>query len=224
MKLYGIKITAFALVILLSISSCGNMIIDQENDSTELSATVASPSDESADLEHSYGLIPGSGDLLPDGVLVSMDDGAGLTYLDADGQVLLEIETPGIGSADPENVVVAGTVIPGKSLPSIIYHSWEPEQALMANTGGRISTLRQVTSFLSVIGAPGQSVIAFSEVIINPDNFPHSFLYAGGAANLGGIESFYDLIDEPTYMRAHPTHFKEISHNYPSFYQIIFHI
>jgi len=204
MNFFKIKIIAIALVALLSISSCQTTPIYLTDDNAEVPEAAALLEDEITKLEDSSIQIPGSGDLLPDGVLVSINGDAGLTYLGTDGQVLSEIETPGIGFADPENVVAAGAVIPGKQLPPIIYRSWEPEQALMVNAGGQISTLRRVSSFLSIIGAPGQSAVAFSEVIISPDNFPHSFLYAGDAVNLGSAESFYDLIDEPAYLALIP--------------------
>lgn len=211
MKFHRIKITAIALVILLSITSCQNMTIDLTDDITEVTDTTTSQIDESAKSYEPASEITGSGDLLPDVVLVSMDDGVRLTYLDIDGQVLLEIETPGIGSADPENVVITGPIIPGKSLPPVIYRIWEPEQALMVNTGGQISILRQTDSFLSLSGAPGQTAVSFSEVMISPDNFPHSFLYAGNTANLGSVESFYDLIDEPSYMALMPVGVKAVN-------------
>jgi len=81
----------------------------------------------------------------------------------------------------------------------------------MANTNGHISTLRQTNSFHSLTGATGQSALAFSEVLINSDNLPHSFLYAGNTANLSSVGSFYDLIDEPTYMALMPVGVEAVS-------------
>ena len=204
MKFYKTKKISIALLILLSISSCQNMAINLTDDSDGEPEAITPPIEENAKPEDTPVEIPGSGDLLPDGVLVSMDDAAGLIYLDVKGQILSEIETPGIGSADPENVAIAGTIIPGQPLPPIIYRSWEPEQALMINSDGQISTLRLTNSFLSLSGAPGQTAVAFSEVKISSNNFPHSFLYAGNTANIESVESFYDLIDEPTYMALMP--------------------
>ena len=210
MKIYKIKITTIALVTLLSISSCQNMAIDLADDNTKMPNTISSRADENSEIEDSAARITDIGDLLPDGVLVNMDNGIGLTYLDGNGQILSEIQTPGIGFANPENVVIAGVVIPGQPLPPIIFRSWEPEQALMANTDGHISTLRQTNSN-SLIGAPGQSTLAFSEVMISSDNFPHSFLYAGNLSNLNRIGSFYDMIDKPTYMTLMPVGIEAIS-------------
>lgn len=199
MNLKKIIITTIAWIALLAFSSCQNVTIDFADDA-EVPETTTFQADESNQVENLPAETTLSRDLLPDGVLVNTDNGVGLTYLDVNGQILSEIQTPGVGFTDPGNVAIAGKVIPGGPLPPIIYHSWEPESALMANTNSQISTLRGTNSFLSLIGAPGQSALAFSEVIISLDNFPHSFLYAGNAINLGGIESFYDLIDEPAYM------------------------
>ena len=201
MNFKKIIVTTIALVILLASSSCQNVTIDLADEDTKTPDVATSKTDESNETEDFPAEITGSGDLLPDGVLVNTDNGVGLTYLDVNGQILSEIQTPGIGgSADPGNVAIAGTITPGQPLPPIIYRSWEPEGALMANTNGQTSTLRLTNSFLSLNVAPGQSALAFSEVMISPDNFPHSFLYAGNTANLDSVGSFYDLIDEPTYM------------------------
>ena len=204
MNFRKILINTIALIALLAFSSCQNVAIDLADNDTVMPDAASSQTDESNETEDFPAEIMGGGDLLPDGVLINTDNGVGLTYLDVNGQILSEIQTPGIGFADPGNVAIAGKVIPGGPLPPIIYRSWEPEGALMVNTNGHISTLRQINSFLSLKGAPGQSALAFSEVMISPDNFPHSFLYAGNAANLGSIESFYDLIDEPAYMALIP--------------------
>jgi len=211
MNFKKILTTTIAFVTLLSISSCQNMTIDLADDSAEMQDTTASQADESSDLEDSSAEITGGGDLLPDGVLVNTDNGIGLTYLDSNGQILSEIQTPDIGFADPENVAIAGPVIPAQPLPPIIYYGWEPERVLMANTNGHISAVRQTNSFHSLTGAPGQSALAFSEVLINSDNFPHSFLYAGNTANLSSVGSFYDLIDEPTYMALMPVGVEAVS-------------
>ena len=201
MNFKKIILITIILVILLAVSSCQNVTIDLAGEDAKTPDAAASKMDESDETEDFPAEIIGSGDLLPDGVLVNTDNGVGLTYLDVNGQVLSEIQTPGIGgSVDPENVAIAGTVTPGQPLPPIIYRSWEPEVALMVNTNGQTSTLRITNSFLSLNVAPGQSALAFSEVMISPDNFPHSFLYAGNTANLDSVGSFYDLIDEPTYM------------------------
>jgi len=206
-----IIITTIALVTLFSFSSCQNGSIDLADDNTEMIDTTTTQEDENSELENSTDKNTISGDLIPDGVLINTDNGVGLTYLDTNGQILSEIQTPGIGYVDPDSVAVAGAIIPGQSLPPIIYRSWEPEQALMANTNGQISTLRLTNSFLSLKAAPGQSAIAFSEVMYSPENFPHSFLYAANSINSGNVESFYDLIDEPTYMALMPAGIEAIN-------------
>jgi len=211
MNFKKIIINTIALVALLVFSNCQNVTIDLADEDAKNPDAAISQADENKKTEDFPAETTGSGDLLPDGVLVNTDNGVGLTYLDVNGQILSEIQTPGIGFTDPDNVAIAGTVIPGGPLPPIIYRSWEPGSALMANTNGHISTLRDTNSFLSLNGAPGQSALAFSEVIISPDNLPHSFLYAGNTANLGSVESFYDLIDEPTYMALMPVGIEAIN-------------
>jgi hypothetical protein len=204
MNFKKITINTIALAALLAFSNCQKETIDLADDNAEVPDAATSQADESSEAEDFPAEITVSEDLLPDGVLINTDNGVGLTYLDGNGQILSEIQTPGIGFTDPGNVAITGPVNPAQPLPPIIYYGWEPEQALMANTNGHISTVRQTNSFLSLKGARGQSALAFSEVMINTDNFPHSFLYTGNTANLGSVGSFYDMIDEPTYMALKP--------------------
>ena len=205
-----IIITTIALVTLFSFISCQNGSVDLADNNTEILDTITTQ-DENSELENSTEKNIISGDLIPDGVLINTDNGVGLTYLDTNGQILSEIQTPGIGYVDPDSVAFAGAIIPGQPLPPIIYRSWEPEQALMVNTNGQISTYRLTNSFLSLKAAPGQSAITFSEVMYSPENFPHSFLYAANSTNSGNVESFYDLIDEPTYMALMPAGIEAIN-------------
>jgi hypothetical protein len=154
MNFKKIIVITIVLVILLAVSSCQNVTIDLAGEDAKTQDAATSKTDANNETENFPAEIIGSGDLLPDGVLVNTENGVGLTYLDVNGQILSEIQTPGIGgSVDPENVAIAGTVTPGQPLPPIIYRSWEPEGALIGNT-----------------------------------------------ANLDSVGSFYDLIDEPTYM------------------------
>jgi hypothetical protein len=194
-----------ALCTLLLFTSCGSVKVDLADGQPDANDAVVDSSSEDVVLVEDK-----SGDLIPDGVLVNTDNQASLTYFDANGQKITEIQTPGIGSADPDNVAIAGPVIPGQPFPPVIYRSWEPEQALMANTNGQVSTLRQTKSFLSITGAPGQSALVFSEVQINADNFPHAFLFSGNPESLATISAFYDLIDAPTYWALKPAGIKTV--------------
>jgi len=211
MNFKKITITTIALVTLFSFISCQNGQTDLADGNTEMAEPATSQESENSELENPIVDITISGDLIPDGVLVSTDNDDGLIYLDSNGQILSEIHTPGIGYIDPDSITIAGAIIPGQPLPPIIFRSWEPEQGLMANTNGQISTLRLTNSFLSLKAAPGQSAIAFSEVLYSPENFPHSFLYAGNSTNLNSVGSFYDLVDEPTYMALMPAGIEAIN-------------
>jgi hypothetical protein len=199
MKIRKTPIYLIALFTLLLFTGCGSVKVDLAGRQQDAPGAVEDSSSEDVVLKEDK-----SGDLIPDGVLVNTDNQVSLTYLDPNGQILTEIQTPGIGSAEPDYVVIAGPVIPGQPFPPVIYRSWEPEQALMANSSGQVSTLRQTNSFLSIIGAPGQSALVFSEVQINAENFPHAFLFSGNLENLGTIGAFYDLVDAPNYWALKP--------------------
>jgi len=152
-----------------------------------------------------------SDNLIPDGVLISTGNEASLTYLNENGQVMNEFQTPGIISVDREDVAIAGMFGQDASYPPIIYHSWLPDQGLMININGSVGTLRQTPSFFAIAGSPGQPAAAFSEVIINTDNNPESFLYAGNLENLGEVGYFYNLVDEPYYWALKPVGIQTVS-------------
>jgi len=144
-----------------------------------------------------------SGSLVPAGAFVNTQDGMGLSYVNAAGQLITELKTPGIASADSKEVHVAGTIPSGPIYTPLVYRSWDPQQAIMINVNDTITTLRKSDGFFAMSGAPGQSAIAFSEVQMDGDE-PHSYLYAGNTDNLGDVSAFFDLIDAPTYMALMP--------------------
>jgi hypothetical protein len=151
-----------------------------------------------------------SGDLIPDGVLISTGSENSLTFLDTQGVVMREIETPGIITVGQEDVAIAGPILPDGPFPTVVYHSWLPVQALMTNTNGVIETQRAFDTFSALIGAPGQSALAFSEVRYNTENHPHGFLYAATSENLASVPAFFDLVDEPFYWVLKPVGVKTI--------------
>jgi hypothetical protein len=187
-----------ALVILLAFTSCEAVQIEGTNEGQEIPDPAQSKTEEKITTEDR------SGDLIPDGVLVNTDNQVSLTFLDSEGHITSEIQTPGIGAPDPDNVAIAGAVLPGQPFPPVIYRSWEPEQALIANINGQVSTLRQTNSFLSIVSFPGETTLAFSEIQMNEDNLPHSFLFSGDPGSLGSLSSFYDLVDAPYYWALKP--------------------
>ena len=141
--------------------------------------------------------------LVPVGVLVNKGDENSLTYVDAAGQVVGAISTPGLVATESDDAVIAGRVVSGEPLPPVVFRAWTPEQSLMANINGAISTLRPSNTFLS-IAASSDGALAFSEVLMTEDNTPHGYLFAGTVDTIGGVGSFYDLVDAPNYMVVTP--------------------
>ncbi len=137
------------------------------------------------------------------GVLVNPDNNSGLLYFNSNGQLTAEIQTPGLGSADSQDIILVESSSSSGEQVTLIYHCWDPEQAIMLNQNGNISTLRNSIAFLAMAGAAGQDAVAFSEVLIE-DNVPHSYLYAGSLNNLASLTPFYDLKDEYTQMALMP--------------------
>jgi hypothetical protein len=138
-------------------------------------------------------------DGLPNGVLVDPQTGSSLMVYNTIGQFEYALDAPGIGNYSSQKAHLAGS----GSSAALVYHSWDPEQALQVNKQGSISTLRSTDAFFGMAGAKGQSALAFSEVVI--DGFaPHSYLYAGNLDSIGSTGPFYDLNDETMQMALLP--------------------
>jgi hypothetical protein len=193
------KIFLFACLLIL-LSSCAQAPVDPAPpapvmDDAEGSSDPALPAETQPDR---------SGDLIPDGVLISTTTEESLTLVDIDGRFVREIETPGITNLRPEEVTIAGPLVPDGPFPPVIYRSWMPDQALMVNDNGQVSAARTSDTFLALAGAPGQAAFAFSEVKYNENNYPHGFLYAAKTDNLSSVPAFFDLVEEPSYWPLKP--------------------
>ena len=191
----------FLIISLLALlSSCGQASIELV--SAEPAADDIIHADDSALLVE----IPPdrSGDLIPDGVLISTASENSLVFVDVDGTYLREIETPGIINIGPEDVAIAGPFVPDGPFPPIVYHTWMPARALMVNDNGQITTARKSDTILALVSAPGRAALAFSEVMLNTDNHPHGFLYAAKLDRLNTVPAFFDLADQPFYWALKP--------------------
>lgn len=151
-------------------------------------------------------------ELIPIGVLIGSKDNSGLKIFNTEGQVTSEYKISGLGSLDPEYIHLAGKLSGDGTSLQVVFHGWDPDQALMVSTQNNVSTLFKTSSFLALAGAPGQSALAFSEILIE-DNAPHSYLYAGNLDTLGTAVPFYDIIDEPTQMALSPVGVEAVNNN-----------
>jgi hypothetical protein len=136
---------------------------------------------------------------LPSGVLVDPQNGSNLIVYNTGGQHEYTLNAPGIGNLMTQSAVLAGS----GSDAALVYHSWDPQQALMVNKQGTISTLRTTDAFFGMASARGQAALAFSEVVVEQVS-PHSYLYAGTVDNLGSASPIYDLNDENLQMALLP--------------------
>ena len=131
---------------------------------------------------------------LPKGILISTNDGIGLTYINLQGQSVTELKTPGISFPDPRNVHIAGSIPPGPIQVPLVYFAYQPEAALMVNTNDQIDLLMKSRYFGSLAGAEGLPVIAFT--LLNPlDNGLESKLFVSTLKNVPQAEAVFTQID-----------------------------
>ena len=196
MKAGKVLFFAFLVLCLISTAACQAGVQISGEQEEQLAPSLSAGTETALEPEQKQILIPA-------GVVTGSSDEGFLNFSGLDGQIIAVIEAPGVGSVDPEHIHPAGKFSEGDLPIPFVYHSWEPEQALMVNAQDDILTLRKTNSFLALAGAPGQSVLAFSEVTIDNDA-PHTYLYAGSLDTLNSVVPFYDLVDEPTQMALSP--------------------
>jgi len=188
----AIAVTLFSI----SLAACG-ISISANTDKAQLAPPVEQQAEDEA-------LAPtleaaSQPDGLPGGVLVDPKTGESLHVYNTNGQFEYELKTPGLGSDSAQKAHLAGS----GSNAALIYHSWDPQQALQVIQQGSISTLRNTYTFFGMAGALGQSALAFTEVVLD-GNAPHSYLYVGNLDTLASTGPFYDLNDERMQMALLP--------------------
>lgn len=130
--------------------------------------------------------VPPPAYLLPSGVLIDTQDKVGITFYNAAGQVITELQTPGLSNSAPDQVFLAGTVS-GQIMTPLVFHSWDPQSRVKKNINDQISLVADSPNFFAMAGAPGQSVLVYSSVTYNPDNSGiTSSLYFGTLDQLTG--------------------------------------
>jgi len=175
----------------LSLSSC-NIKFILPSPTPELSAPPVEG-------ESSAPLLESSADeilinlITPSGVCTVKKDTEILECFNIDGELISSIQVPGIGSADPQGLHLAGVANSGTALP-VVYYSWIPEQSLMISENRTVIPLRKTRTFLAMSGVPEEPILAFSEMVIK-DNIPHSYLYVGSLKKLETSDPFIEMSD-----------------------------
>lgn len=131
--------------------------------------------------------------ITPTEVCVKNGDIEVLECYNIDGELISSVQVPGIGSADPQGLYLAGAAGSG-IVPPVVYFSWDPEQSLLKSENGTALPLRKTNSFLAMAGVPEEPVLAFSDMVFE-DNIPHSYLYAGSLQALGNSNPFFEILD-----------------------------
>ena len=131
--------------------------------------------------------------ITPTGVCTVNKEMAVLDCYNINGELVSSIQVPGIGSADPQGIHIAGAAASGK-VPPVVYSSWIPEQSLIESENGTALPIKRTNSFFAMTGVPEEPILAFSDVIFE-GTIPHSYLYAGSLSTLGNLDPFFEMID-----------------------------
>ncbi len=203
---FSIKISLALLTLsLIGIPACTGADPSGENQEDQMAPALGE--DIAPTLEYEQGR-----ELIPSGILAGSRDGSGIEIYTREGKIAAQYSLPSAGFTDPEHIHIASKFTGDTSSIPIVYHGWDPNQALVVSVQDSISTLRKTSSFLALVGARGQSALAFSEVLIENDA-PHSYLYTGNLENLDTAASFCDLIDKSTQMALMPVGIDAVNDN-----------
>ncbi len=113
---------------------------------------------------------------LPSGVLIDTGDTVGISFFNTAGQIITELQTPGLQYASRSAVHLAGTVS-GPIMTPLVFHAWDPQSRLKININDAFTIMAEQPDFYALAGAPGQSVMAYATVTYNAD-------YSGITSNL----------------------------------------
>jgi hypothetical protein len=140
---------------------------------------------------------------LPKGLFVDTQDNYGLTYVNLQGQSITELKTPGIGYADPQDDIIAGSVPSGPIQVPLVFKVYDPEMALMVNVNDKIETLLKSKNLFNLAGAPGLPILAYSQ--IDPqDKGIASKLFVGTLENIAKSAAVISQYDDQNFLAINP--------------------
>ena len=98
---------------------------------------------------------------LPVGYVGSVDAQTVELY-DTDGELLGRKQTPGLSFLEPGQIHLGGGLAEGIAAIPLVYHSLEQGGVLKASAGTAVTELAQTPGLVTLIGAEGDSLIAYS--------------------------------------------------------------
>jgi len=119
----------------------------------------------------------------PNGVLVADDQADEWVWVDVRRHLMERMDVPSGMAGDPSGVHVSGRVTGAERFPAIIAHAWLPQPGIVSFSAGQVSVLHTAGHFLAMAGAPGQPLIAFSEIAYQ-NGEGDARLYAGHITDL----------------------------------------
>ena len=126
---------------------------------------------------------PSQAGLYPSGML-AWDEVEGIfVWHDRSASQAVTLDIPALIPADPGMVHIAGSYSGTGHFPPLVVRSLLPQQAVVSLSGRQENVLRQSESLLSLTGAPGQNLVAFSELSYT-DGGGYGRLYAARADDL----------------------------------------
>jgi hypothetical protein len=128
----------------------------------------------------------------PNGALVADDQAGGWAWLDTHGRLMEKMVIPSGMAGDPSSVHVSARVTGADRFPAIIAHAWLPQPGIVSFSEGQVSVLHTADHFLAMAGAPGQPLIAFSEIAYQ-NGEGDARLYAGHITDLNQAVPLADL-------------------------------
>ncbi len=133
--------------------------------------------------------IPSAGQIvpLPAGIVVGKD--SKVYFYNTKGKLLASRTVTGISWMDRDQIVLAGSLSQGAHSLPLVYYSLKNKGKLKLNVNDNITDLASMPNLISIIGAEGESSLAFVTYDMMSGSMDAMKLYTGNMRQLPGMSS-----------------------------------
>ena len=129
------------------------------------------------------------------GIVADTLDGIGLTFFDLQGRPITELRTPGLMNASPQTVHIAGNLPSGPIYVPLVFHSFDSGGTIMQNVNDQIVTMVTEPFFTSLVGVPGEPIVAYSTAEFQTDHM-HAQIFVSPLDTLSNAAPAL-VVDDP---------------------------
>lgn len=137
---------------------------------------------------------------LPIGIAALQSASGQVAYYDLQGQLLGELQAPGLGTGSFQQAHIAGplTYPPGPLLPPLVFYAFENGGELWLNDNNNLSLIQAAPNLFSLQGVPGKPILAYS-LVEYTDAGLRTKMYIGNPQSLPTANTVLDNTNSQSY-------------------------